>query len=195
MPTSTLIRTEALRAAGGFNADYAPAGDIALWMKLLAGSDLGWTPRPLSYLRIHDHHTHQWGNGPDAIQLKVWRDSVELPSSAVNAEAAQTAANNLSVPFTVYAIKSAMRGDFASARRSLAALNGHVGFVRAKVELLRALPRIFRERRAEKAARSDRRAVIYSPYSRVGGPLEDLVAAADAAKSDELKKAIGNPVD
>ena len=75
MPTSTLMRTAALRAAGGFDASYAPAADIALYFKMLGESDMAWTKRPLSYLRIHAAHTHSWGDGPNPVIFKVWSDA------------------------------------------------------------------------------------------------------------------------
>jgi glycosyltransferase involved in cell wall biosynthesis len=53
MPSNTVLRRQALDAAGGFDEQFAPAADIHLWGKLLATHDLVWMDRPLCFLRFH----------------------------------------------------------------------------------------------------------------------------------------------
>jgi hypothetical protein len=183
MPTCTLVRTEAMRAAGGFDADYAPAADVNLWFKLLAGSDLGWTPKPLSYLRIHGGHTHEWGDGPNEIEFKVWRDAAALPNSAVTPAAAKRAARRWSTRYTTYAIKHALRSDFAGAKKYFSPARKNVGLIPAVLAFLATLPRVLRDRMVFSSVRRGGLSVVLAPFPERGVPLAELTAAAERGMS------------
>jgi hypothetical protein len=191
MPTSTLVRTAAMRAAGGWDSSYAPAADIALWFRLLAGSDLGWVARPLSYLRIHGSHTHSWDEGPDPAIFRVWEGARATPGSPVSDGLARRAARAASVQFTTFAVKSLLRGDLAAARRHLGPLRGAVGAPAATAAFLAALPRILRDRVVDTMTRRAGRAVVLEPYPRRGAPLAAVRASAEAGISAELRTALG----
>lgn len=191
MPTCTLIRTSALRAVGGFDADFAPAADLNLWMKLLARGDLGWIPRPLCFLRIHDSHTHQWGNDPHRSALDVWRAAPQIAGSAASEQTAADALASWSVKFSVSAIKHLLGGDVAGSRTKLAEVREYVGLRTAVVSLIRALPQMLRDRRVTSRARRAGEAIRYTPHPQRGDALETVRATADAALGDRLRTESG----
>jgi glycosyltransferase involved in cell wall biosynthesis len=178
MPTATLVRTDAMREAGGFDASYAPAADIALWFRLLAGSDLGWIPKPLSYLRLHGGKTHQWSDGPNEVEFKVWRDAVAIPDSAVTPEVAKRAARKWSIRYTVFAIKHALRGDFGRAKSYFGSARENVGAVPALIAFVASLPGVLRDRVVTSSAKKGGFSIVLNPYPQRGVPLTELKAAA-----------------
>lgn len=191
MPTCTLIRTDALREVGGFDAEFAPAADLNLWMKLLARGDLGWIPRPLCFLRIHDSHTHQWGNDPHRSALDVWRAAPQIAGSAVSEKSAADALASWSVKFSVSAVKHLLGGDVAGGRTKLAEVREYVGLPKAIVSLVRALPQILRDRRVTSRAHRAGEAIKYTPHPQRGDALETVRATADAALGDRLRTESG----
>ena len=52
-PAATLIRTAAIREAGGYDAAARYAIDLDLWVRLLARGDLYYDPEPLASYRVH----------------------------------------------------------------------------------------------------------------------------------------------
>ncbi|MGK2877388.1 MAG: glycosyltransferase family 2 protein [Solirubrobacterales bacterium] len=179
MPTATLVRTQAMRDAGGFDAEYAPAADVNLWFKLLSTSDLGWIPRPLSYLRLHGGKTHEWSDGPNEIEFKVWREAAELPGSAVTPTVARRAARRWSIRYTVFAIKHALRGDFGTARKYFASVRENVGVIPALIAFVSSLPQVLRDRVVTTSAARGGYSIVLDPYPKRGVPIAELKADAE----------------
>lgn len=190
MPTCTLVRTTAMRAAGGFDASYTPASDIALWFRLLNGSDLGFVPEPLSFLRIHSQHTHEWGDEPNEILFDVWRDAVNDGPAAVTPRMFRRAARRISISYIVFALKHLRGGDRARARRLLATAVHRVGAFWAGVETIRQIPRLVSDRLTTVVAGRRSRSIRYSPYPRIGAPLETVRAEAAAAMGPGLQSVV-----
>jgi glycosyltransferase involved in cell wall biosynthesis len=189
MPTCTLLRTDALREAGGFDPQYQPASDIALWFKMLATSDLCYLPKCLTYLRIHGGHTHNWGDTPQSVYYRVWRDAAAAEPSAVSSEVAEFACRRWSVRFLVFAFKHRVSGRRDQAAALVSAVRENVGLRSAGFEFFRCLPRLVHDRLATEIATRRGRAIGYSPYPKVGEDLKTVSARAKQAKGARLRAA------
>lgn len=181
MPTCALVRTEALRSAGGFDASYAPAADIDLWFRLLADSDLGWIARPLTYLRIHTGHTHQWGDDPNESWLRVWRDAPARSGGVVSRDQMDFAIRRWSSKHSTFAFKHLLAGRPRRAGELWSIASDQIGSAGVAAELVRSLPGSMRARKITRQATRQRRIVRYSPTAELGSSIDDEVAAARAA--------------
>lgn len=190
MPTCTLLRTKALREAGGFDAEYQPAADIHLWFKMLAVSDLCFLPVRLTFLRIHESHTHEWGDEPQEIFYKVWRDAAAANPTAVDRRVADWACRRWSVRFLIFAGKHRIRGNSEHAHQLIKMVRRNVGLGPALVALIMRTPRLLHDRCATEIARRSGRLIKYRPYAQVGEKLPAARARAEADKGPGLKRAL-----
>lgn len=189
MPTNTLIRTAAIRAVGGFDAEYQPSADLALWLRLLTHSDLAWLPARMSYLRIHDAHTHDWGDDPHEIDFKVWGDAARIPDGAVDRATAERAQRKWSARYLAYGANHLIGGNRQSAGRLWRVVADNVGVRVGLFELLLALPWLLRGRWVTVAANRAGDSIVYAPHPTRGRPLVEVRAEAEAAKSEALIRA------
>jgi hypothetical protein len=189
MPTNTLIRTAAIRAVGGFDAEYQPSADLALWLRLLTHSDLAWLPARMSYLRIHGAHTHDWGGDPHEIDFKVWTDAAKIAGGAVEPATAERARRKWSVRYLAFGVNHLIGGNRQSAGRLWRVVADNVGVGRGLFELLVALPRLLRDRWVTVAANRAGDSIVYGPYPTRGRPLAEVRAEAQASKSQALIRA------
>jgi glycosyltransferase involved in cell wall biosynthesis len=181
MPSNAMMRTQSLREAGGFSAQYAPAGDVWLWLNLLCRGDLAWDPEPLCFLRIHDQHTHQWGGGPDESILKVWRDAAALPDSPIDQDTLERGLRNWCAVFSSYALRRRLDGDRATAQKLFAVTRSWRGPLRGSFELAATVPGRLADRAAVRKATREQRALIHGERLAVGPDIAELRERAKAA--------------
>ena len=168
MPTSTLIRREAVAAAGGFDPRFAPASDIHLWLKLLARGDLGWVPEPLCSVRVHATKGHDYGPDPTESTFLGWEDAASWPGSPVTTPVLRTALYAEAERSLLYV------GAHLAARRPRPALEilrltgRHVNWLRVLPRFALNLPRLLRGQVARLRALRSGRLVIYGQGTRIG---------------------------
>lgn len=186
MPSNTLIPLELLERIGGFESTYQPAGDLHLWLRLLALGPLAWCENRLCFLRFHDAHTHEWSDTPDVSTLQVWRDAPKFASEVVDPARSKRGQRNCSQLFTNYGLKFLAGGNFAEARRMFSATREYAGVTGGASAFVRSLPQAARSRREVAAARKQDLTVAYAPYPTRGRPLAELTAVAERAIGPRL---------
>jgi glycosyltransferase involved in cell wall biosynthesis len=168
MPTSTLIRREAVAAVGGFDQRFAPASDIHLWLKLLARGDLGWVPESLCSVRVHATKGHDYGPDPTESTFLGWEDAASWPDSPVTAPVLRTALYAEAERSLLYV------GAHLAARRPRPALEilrltgRHVSWWRVLPRFALNVPRLLRGQLARLRALRSRRLVVYGQGTRMG---------------------------
>lgn len=180
MPTNTLIRRDALTAVGGFDAGYAPASDVHLWLKLLARGDMGWVPRPRCFVRIHSRHTHDYGPDPTESIFTIWRDAASLPGTQVSEKLARNAMRREAQHSLLYVAAHLLKLRFKAARKLLAFAGKHVNLMGATLRFLVALPVQARDQAERIFALRTGRMVVYTPRPRAGEPLQRARSALAA---------------
>lgn len=184
MPSNTLVRTASLLESGGFEAEYAPAADVQLWFKLLAGGDLAWIPDRLAMIRIHDQHTHSYGGGADDSIMRVWSAAPGYTGGAITEELARRGKLTEASRFVMYACKSLLRGKLSEAQSELTLSSPFVRPTRAVLAFFARLPKMGTGRiNALRAAKAGRY-VVYAPGPTVGEPRSDDPDKRD--RHDEL---------
>ncbi|MEA2391973.1 MAG: hypothetical protein QOK31_2082, partial [Solirubrobacteraceae bacterium] len=129
MPSNTLMRRADVEAVGGFDADYAPASDLHLWLKLLARGDLGWLPQPRCYLRIHPSKSHEYGPDPEESAFRIWED-LTTPVGPITPALRDRALAAEGERHLMYAAAHAGAGRPGRARELAATAARHVGWPR-----------------------------------------------------------------
>ncbi|TAD73231.1 MAG: glycosyltransferase [Oscillatoriales cyanobacterium] len=81
-PSAVLIRTDALRAVGGFDPELKQLVDLELWLRLLARYRVGFVTRPLSARRIHPAQVTQ----QNAADQELTRDAARFYQKVVAAD-------------------------------------------------------------------------------------------------------------
>jgi glycosyltransferase involved in cell wall biosynthesis len=168
MPTSTLMRRNAVEAAGGFDHRFAPASDVHLWLKLLARGDLGWVPEPLAHLRVHASKGHDYGPDPTESTFLGWEDAASWPGTPVTPPVLRTALYAEAERSLLYV------GAHLAARRPRRALDvlrltgRHVSWWRVLPRFAVNMPRLLRGQLARVRALRSRRLVIYGQGTRIG---------------------------
>ena len=168
MPTSTLIRRDAVEAAEGFDQRFAPASDVHLWLKLLARGDLGWIPDPLCSLRVHATKGHDYGPDPTESTFLGWEDAASWPRTPVTPAVLRTALYAEAERSLLYV------GAHLAARRPRRALEvlrltgRHVSWWKVLPRFAVNVPRLARGQLARVRALRSRRLVVYGQGTRMG---------------------------
>ncbi|MBK5229645.1 MAG: glycosyltransferase family 2 protein [Thermoleophilia bacterium] len=183
MPTNTLIRRDALVAVNGFDADYAPAIDIHLWLKLLTHGDMGWVPRQRCFIRIHFAHSHSYGSDPTESIFLVWRDASELPGTPVSPQLARHAFYREALRVELYVAAHLLRLRVGRARKLLAFTARHVSMVRATLSFIASLPRTALDQARRLRALRSRHMIVYGPRPHRGKKLAAARAELAAEQS------------
>ncbi len=191
MPTNTLIRRAALEAVEGFDAHYAPGADVHLWLKLLAGSDMGWISQPLCYWRIHRQHTHDYGPDPSESMFLVWRDAPQIGSSPASPKTAQIGLDREAIHCAVHASAHVLRGNIGAARRLMTMATKHVSRMRVLGLMLISGPRLVVDHARRILAIRRDRLVVYSPRPRIGPPLSSVETTAADGQPISQRRRVG----
>lgn len=172
MPTNTLIRRQALVDVGYYDAEYAPASDVHLWLKLLSRGDLGWTPERRCFIRIHNAHSHTYGPDPTESIFLIWGDAADLDNSPVSQQLAVSAIRQESTRVQLYMAAHLLRGDLATVRRLSALMRNHISRGSAVFAFLKVLPRFTIDQVRRLTAIKRGRMVRYLPRPRGGEKLQ-----------------------
>jgi glycosyltransferase involved in cell wall biosynthesis len=168
MPSHVLLRREAIADAGGFEAEFAPASDMHLWLKVLARWDLAWIPEPRCSLRLHDEHGHDYAYEANESVFRLWEDMARRAPDAVDAAMLRRAAQREAQHHLLYVAAGALRGDVGTARRLLAETRRHARLPAALVTFVLSLPRTAYEQASRVFAQRTGRLVLYDPAPRAG---------------------------
>jgi glycosyltransferase involved in cell wall biosynthesis len=174
MPTHVLLRREVIAEVGGFEAEFAPASDVHLWLKVLARHDLAWVPEPRCYLRLHAEHGHEYAYEPSESVFLLWEDMARRAPTAVEERMLNRALRREAAHHLLYVVVRLACGDLHGVRRLLAALRRHTALGPALTRFALSLPRITYEQSVRILARRRGRLVLYDPSPRAGGPIGEL---------------------
>jgi glycosyltransferase involved in cell wall biosynthesis len=174
MPTHVLLRREVVAEVGVFEAEFAPASDMHLWLKVLARRDLAWVPEPRCYLRIHGEHDHGYEYAADESVFRLWKDMAAREPAAVDNRMLRRALDREAGHHLLYVVARLLRGDVRGARRLLDALRRHVPLWSALPRFALAAPRIGYEQSLRIFARQTGRVVLYDPAPRPGPRQHEL---------------------
>lgn len=176
MPTNTLIRRDAVRAAGGFDSRFAPASDVHLWLKLLARGDLGWVPDPLCHLRVHATKGHDYGPDPTESTFLGWKDAASWPGTPVTTPVLRTALYAEAERSLLYVAAHLAARRPRRALEILRLTGRHVSWWRVLPRFALNVPRLLRGQLARLRALRSRRMVIYGRGTRMGPAAPDARA-------------------
>jgi glycosyl transferase family 2 len=168
MPTSVLLRRGAALAAGGFDARFAPASDVHLWLKLLDEHDLGWVPEPLCYLRMHASKGHDYGPDPTESTFLSWEEAARRPGSRVAPDVLDAAIYAEAERSLLYVGVHLAFGRVRRASRIVRFTGRHVRWRRVLPHFARRLPVLLREQLVRIRALRSGRLVIYGRTTRMG---------------------------
>ncbi|MGH2959533.1 MAG: glycosyltransferase family 2 protein [Solirubrobacterales bacterium] len=171
MPTNTLVRRDTLLSVGGFDARFAPAADIHLWLKLLAHGDLAWSPARLCFIRIHSTHSHSYGPDPTESPFLVWSEAQAIPNSPATPEIVDRALQCESQRVYLYVAAHLLQLRFRRAQKLLELPRGYVSQPGSFLRWLATWPKIALAQGRRIFALRSRRMVIYDPLPRIGEPL------------------------
>jgi glycosyltransferase involved in cell wall biosynthesis len=171
MPTNATIRRDDFLAVGGFDAAFAPAADVHLWLKLLARGDFGWLPERLCSIRVHAGHSHEYAPDPNEASLRIWEDAAARDDMPVAPNELQEAIDGETVNFVWFAARHALSGRFDRARQLLGALDGHTSKARAALCFVRSAPAVLYGGAVRAYASRTGRELIYTPRPRAGAKL------------------------
>lgn len=168
MPTNTLVRRADLLAVGAFDATFAPAADVDLWLKLLARGDLGWVPERLTSTRIHDTHTHDYGSDPNTSLIRVWRHAADTSEGyAVTRRQAARAVANETGRFAWIALKYLLGGQREKAGGLLRAIREYASWPQIALRFVTTAPWIVRARLVTSRAQRKGLPLVYTPRPRI----------------------------
>jgi glycosyl transferase family 2 len=168
MPSHVLLRREAIAEVGGFEAEFAPASDMHLWLKVLARWDLAWIPEPRCHLRLHDEHGHTYAYEPNESGFLLWEDMARREPRVVDPPMLRRALQREAQHHLLYVGARALRGDLRTASRLLAAVRRHARLGAALSAFALAAPRTAYQQASRILARRTGRLVLYDPAPRVG---------------------------
>jgi glycosyltransferase involved in cell wall biosynthesis len=174
MPSHVLLRRAVVEELSGFEAQFAPASDVHLWLKVLARHDLAWVPEPRCYLRLHDQHEHGYDYAADESVFLLWKDMARREPVAVDPPMLARALGREARHHLLYVAARLLRGDRAGARRLLEGMRRHVPLRSALPRFLLAAPRIAYGQALRVFARRTGRLVLYDPAPRPGPRLREL---------------------
>lgn len=174
MPSHVLLRRDAIAAVGGFEAEFAPASDVHLWLKVLARWDLAWIPEPRCYLRLHEEHGHGYAYEPSEAVFLLWEDMARREPGAVQAPMLRRAVQREAEHHLLYVAARALRFDLRGASRLLATMRRHARVASALTSFALSLPRTLYEQASRVLARRTGRLVLYDPAPRAGPRAREL---------------------
>lgn len=140
-PTNVLIRRDVFEQVGGFDGDFAPTGDLQLWLRVLERHDLGGVREPLCFVRSHDTKTHAFADDPTAMVFTVWRDAAKR-GTLVDPPRLRRALDREAVRCTVFAIDAALHRQWLQARHVMAYVRPNVSRLKFPFVFLSQVPRI-----------------------------------------------------
>ncbi|MFT4049388.1 MAG: glycosyltransferase family 2 protein [Solirubrobacterales bacterium] len=170
-PTNVVIRRELFDRVGGFDGDFAPTGDLQLWLRLLGEADLGAVREPLCFVRAHETKTHAFANDPTAMVFTVWRDAAAREGGLVDERRLRKALAREGVRCTVFAVDAALHGDFAQAKHVMSYVWANVPRATFPFIFLGHVPRIARNFVTRMLAVRKRRFLLIEPNAKLGPPL------------------------
>lgn len=176
MPTNTIVRRETLTAVGGFDARFAPAADIHLWLKLLAHGDLAWSPERLCFIRIHSTHSHTYGPDPTESPFLVWSEATQIANSPATAEIAERGLQREAERVYLYVAAHLLRLRVSRVRELLKLPRGYVHQPASVLTWLAGVPRQLISQISRVRALRSGRMVVYDPSPR-GGESTEVAAA------------------
>lgn len=168
-----MIRRETLAAVGGFDARYAPAADIQLWLKLLARGDLAWNDEKLCFIRMHDSHSHSYGPDPSESPFRVWNDATQIPNSPATAEIVARGLQREAERVYLYVASHLLGLRLARARTLFRLPAGYVGRQSSLLRWLATAPRVAVDQFRRIQALRSGHLVVYDPRPREGGLVEN----------------------
>ena len=177
MPTHVLMRGSAIEQAGRFEPEFEPASDVHLWLKLLAHGDAAWVPDPRCYLRIHQCHTHDYGDDPTEAVFRVWEDVARREPGLVDRALLDRARYREAARCLLYVAAHSLSLQPGRARRVARAAGAHVRWRAVLPRFAADLPRLVRGQLARVVARATKRLVVYEPgvtTPRLGPRLSDV---------------------
>ncbi len=173
MPTNVLLRARVIEHLGGFEAAFAPASDMHLWLKILAVHDLGWVAQPRCYMRIHSQHDHGYVYEPSESEFTLWEDMHRRAPDRVGRAILKRALRRGAREHLLYAAVNLLRGRVGAARRLAARTRRHVPVAAALGSFLLHLPRLVSGQLLRLLAVRSGRMVVYDPTPRPGARLPD----------------------
>ncbi|MBJ7347980.1 MAG: glycosyltransferase family 2 protein [Thermoleophilaceae bacterium] len=174
MPSGVLARREVLQQVGGFDAAFAPAADVHLWLKLLQTGGLGYVSEPRCFVRIHDSHTHSYGPDPTESVFLVWEDAATWPDSTVTNAVLADAKCREAERSLMYVVAHLLAMRWSRARAIVQFTRRHVSWPKVLPRLLLRLPAIAKDQVVRIYAIRRGRLVICRPRPSVG-PRRDSV--------------------
>ena len=118
MPTNVLLRRSVIEQVGGFEAEFAPASDLHLWLKVLAAHDLAWVAEPRCYMRIHAQHDHGYVYEPSESEFTLWEDLHRRVPEAVDGPMLSRALGRGAREHLLYALANLLRRRTGPAARA-----------------------------------------------------------------------------
>jgi glycosyltransferase involved in cell wall biosynthesis len=174
MPSHVLLRRSVIDEVGGFEAEFAPASDVHLWLKVLAHHDLGWVPEPRCWLRIHTEHTHRFGAGPSESVFRVWEDMARREPAVVDAALLDRALYGEARHHLLYAVAHLLGLRLREAARIARSAGEHVSWRTAVPRLAVDVPRLAWDQLSRMVAIATGRLVVYGPRPRAGASLASM---------------------
>ena len=170
-PTNVLLRRDAFLDVGGFDEDFAPPGDLHLWLKLLREHDLGAVREPLNFIRSHDTKTHKFGNDPTETVFEVWWAAASWPDDTVTETDLKRAIGREGIRCALSALDALLRRNPAEARRILKYTTRQISPLRLAITFAMQIPRIARNFITRTVAVRTGRYLLIEPTARLGPPI------------------------
>jgi glycosyltransferase involved in cell wall biosynthesis len=168
MPTNVLLRREVIAEVGGFEADFAPASDLHLWLKVLARHDLAWVAEPRCYMRLHDDHRHGYAYEPSEAEFRLWEDLHDRAPDAVDAALLARALRREARHHLLYAGVNLARRRTGTAGSLVRATARHLPVRAALASFAMHLPALALGQALRLFAIRSGRLVLYDPAPRPG---------------------------
>lgn len=174
MPSAVLMRRSAFETAGGFDAEFAPAADVFLWLSVLQTGALAYLSQPRCFTRIHTAHTHSYGPDPTEAMFLVWEEAARRPGTNVDRALLDTARYFEAERSLLYITRHLLGLRFGRARAIARYTGDHVSWGRAMPRFLLRVPAIALQQARRIAALRRGRLVLYDPEPRAGPPIGEL---------------------
>lgn len=168
MPTNVLLRRAVIDEVGGFEADFAPASDLHLWLRVLARHDLAWVAEPRCYMRLHDDHAHGYAYVPSEAEFRLWEDMHARAPAAVGDALLARALRREARHHLLYATASLARRHGGAARDLMRTTARHLPIRAALTSFALHLPRLLLGQALRLFAVRSGRLVLYDPAPRPG---------------------------
>lgn len=170
-PTNVLMRKAAFDRVGGFDAEFAPTGDLHLWLRILEHYELAAVREPRCFVRMHLEKTHDFDHDPTEAVFRVWKDIASRPGTMVSAADLERAFSREASRCTVFMISALIGGRAAQARRIAAYTRPYVKLRRFVPRFLLQIPRIAAGVIARLIATRTGRYLVFDPGPSVGPPI------------------------